>query len=165
MATVTLGGNPVKTSGELPQIGSKAPDFKLVKTDLSTASLQDYAGTKLVLNIFPSVDTGTCAASVRAFNAKASELENTKVLCISRDLPFAQKRFCGAEGLENVENLSDFNTGDFGKSYGLELSESVLSGLHSRVVIVLDENGVVKYAEQVAEIADEPNYEAALASL
>jgi thiol peroxidase len=165
MATVTLGGNPVKTSGELPQIGSKAPDFKLVKTDLSTASLQDYAGTKLVLNIFPSVDTGTCAASVRAFNAKASELENTKVLCISRDLPFAQKRFCGAEGLENVENLSDFNTGDFGKSYGLELSESVLSGLHSRVVIVLDENGVVKYAEQVPEIADEPNYEAALASL
>ena len=165
MATVTLGGNPVKTSGELPQIGSKAPDFKLVKTDLSTASLQDYAGTKLVLNIFPSVDTGTCAASVRAFNAKASELENTKVLCISRDLPFAQKRFCGAEGLENVENLSDFNTGDFGKSYGLELSESVLSGLHSRVVIVLDENGVVKYAEQVAEIADEPNYEAALAAL
>ena len=165
MATVTLGGNPVKTSGELPQIGSKAPDFKLVKTDLSTASLQDYAGTKLVLNIFPSVDTGTCAASVRAFNAKASELENTKVLCISRDLPFAQKRFCGAEGLENVENLSDFNTGNFGKSYGLELSESVLSGLHSRVVIVLDENGVVKYAEQVPEIADEPNYEAALASL
>ena len=165
MATVTLGGNPVKTSGELPQIGSKAPDFKLVKTDLSTASLQDYAGTKLVLNIFPSVDTGTCAASVRAFNAKASELENTKVLCISRDLPFAQKRFCGAEGLENVENLSDFNTGNFGKSYGLELSESVLSGLHSRVVIVLDENGVIKYAEQVPEIADEPNYEAALASL
>ena len=165
MATVTLGGNPVKTSGELPQIGSKAPDFKLVKTDLSTASLQDYAGTKLVLNIFPSVDTGTCAASVRAFNAKASGLENTKVLCISRDLPFAQKRFCGAEGLENVENLSDFNTGNFGKSYGLELSESVLSGLHSRVVIVLDENGVVKYAEQVPEIADEPNYEAALASL
>lgn len=165
MATVTLGGNPVKTSGELPKTGTKAPDFKLVKTDLSLASLSDYAGTKLVLNIFPSVDTGTCAASVRAFNSKASGLENTKVLCISRDLPFAQKRFCGAEGLENVENLSDFNTGNFGKDYGLELSESVLSGLHSRVVIVLDENGTVKYAEQVAEIADEPNYEAALAAL
>jgi thiol peroxidase len=165
MATVTLGGNPVKTSGELPKVGSKAPDFKLVKTDLSIATLADYAGSKLVLNIFPSVDTGTCAASVRTFNAKASELENTKVVCISRDLPFAQKRFCGAEGLENVENLSDFNTGSFGKDYGLELSEGVLSGLHSRVVVVLDENGTVKYAEQVAEIADEPNYEAALASL
>lgn len=165
MATVTLGGNPVKTSGELPQVGTMAPDFKLIKTDLSTASLSDYKGSQVVLNIFPSVDTGTCAASVRAFNAKASGLENTKVLCISRDLPFAQKRFCGAEGLDNVENLSDFNTGSFGKDYGLELSESVLSGLHSRVVIVLDENGTVKYAEQVAEIADEPNYDAALAAL
>lgn len=165
MATVTLGGNPVKTSGELPKVGSKAPDFKLIKTDLSTATLSDYQGKRVVLNIFPSVDTGTCAASVRAFNAKASELQNTTVLCISRDLPFAQKRFCGAEGLENVENLSDFNTGSFGKDYGLELSESVLSGLHSRVVLVLDENGMVKYAEQVPEIADEPNYDAALASL
>lgn len=165
MATVTLGGNPVKTSGELPKVGSKAPDFKLIKTDLSTAKLSDYQGKRVVLNIFPSVDTGTCAASVRAFNAKASELQNTTVLCISRDLPFAQKRFCGAEGLENVENLSDFNTGSFGKDYGLELSESVLSGLHSRVVLVLDENGTVKYAEQVSEIADEPNYDAALASL
>lgn len=165
MATVTLGGNPVKTSGELPAIGSKAPDFQLVKNDLSIASLSDFAGSKLVLNIFPSVDTGTCAASVRHFNENASQLEKTKVLCISRDLPFAQKRFCGAEGLENVINLSDFNTGTFGKAYGLELSESVLAGLHSRVVIVLDENGIVKYTEQVAEIADEPNYDAALASL
>ncbi len=165
MATVTLGGNPVKTSGELPKVGSKAPEFKLVKNDLSIASLADYAGIKLVLNIFPSVDTGTCAASVRKFNESASTLENTKVLCISRDLPFAQKRFCGAEGLENVENLSDFKTGSFGKDYGLELSESVLTGLHSRVVLVIDENGVVKYAEQVPEIADEPNYEAALATL
>ena len=165
MATVTLGGNPVKTSGELPKIGSKAPNFKLIKTDLSTASLADFAGSKVVLNIFPSIDTGTCAASVRHFNQSASQLENTKVLCISRDLPFAQKRFCGAEGLENVINLSDFNTGQFGKDYGLELSESVFSGLHSRVVIVLNENGTVKYAEQVAEIADEPNYDAALASL
>ena len=165
MATITLGGNPVKTSGELPKVGSKAPEFKLVKNDLSIVSLADYAGSKLVLNIFPSVDTGTCAASVRKFNESASTLENTKVLCISRDLPFAQKRFCGAEGLENVENLSDFNTGSFGKEYGLELSESVLAGLHSRVVLVLDENGIVKYAEQVPEIADEPNYDAALASL
>ena len=165
MATVTLGGNPVKTSGELPKVGSKAPDFKLVKNNLSIVSLGDFAGSKLVLNIFPSIDTGTCATSVRKFNESASQLQNTKVLCISRDLPFAQKRFCGAEGLENVINLSDFNTGSFGKEYGLEMVESVLAGLHSRVVIVLDENGIVKYTEQVPEIADEPNYENALASL
>jgi thiol peroxidase len=165
MATVTLGGNPIHTSGELPKTGSKAPDFKLVKTDLSMATLADFAGSKVVLNIFPSIDTGTCATSVRTFNAKASALANTKVLCISRDLPFAQKRFCGAEGLEDVINLSDFNTGSFGKDYGLEITDSVLAGLHSRVVIVLDENGIVKYAEQVPEIADEPNYESALAAL
>jgi len=165
MATVTLGGNPVKTSGELPKVGSKAPDFKLVKNDLSIVSLADFAGSQLVLNIFPSIDTGTCATSVRKFNESASQLNNTKVLCISRDLPFAQKRFCGAEGLENVINLSDFNTGSFGKEYGLEMVESVLAGLHSRVVIVLDEKGTVKYTEQVPEIADEPNYDKALASL
>ena len=165
MATITLGGNPINTNGSLPQVGSKATDFQLVKSDLSVATLADYAGSKLVLNIFPSIDTGTCATSVRTFNAKASALENTKVLCISRDLPFAQKRFCGAEGLENVINLSDFKEGSFGKNYGLEIVDGPLAGLHSRVVIVLDENGVVKHAEQVAEIADEPNYEAALASL
>ncbi len=165
MATVTLGGNPIHTNGELPKTGSKAPDFKLVNTDLSIASLADFAGSKVVLNIFPSIDTGTCATSVRTFNAKASTIANTKVLCISRDLPFAQKRFCGAEGLENVINLSDFNTGSFGKDYGLEITDSVLAGLHSRVVIVLDENGIIKYAEQVPEIADEPNYETALAAL
>ncbi len=165
MATVTLGGNPIHTNGELPKTGSKAPDFKLVNTDLNIASLADFAGSKVVLNIFPSIDTGTCATSVRTFNAKASALSNTKVLCISRDLPFAQKRFCGAEGLENVINLSDFNTGSFGKDYGLEITDSVLAGLHSRVVIVLDENGIINYAEQVPEIADEPNYENALAAL
>ncbi|MDO8316148.1 MAG: thiol peroxidase, partial [Flavobacterium sp.] len=109
MASITLGGNPVQTSGELPKVGTKIADFKLVKTDLSYTSLADFAGKKLVLNIFPSVDTGTCAASVRRFNESASTLENTTVLCISRDLPFAQKRFCGAEGLENVVNLSDFS--------------------------------------------------------
>lgn len=165
MAAITLGGNPINTNGSLPQVGSKATDFQLIKSDLSVATLADYAGSKLVLNIFPSIDTGTCATSVRTFNAKASALENTKVLCISRDLPFAQKRFCGAEGLENVENLSDFKEGSFGKNYGLEIVDGPLAGLHSRVVIVLDENGVVKHAEQVGEIADEPNYEAALASL
>ncbi len=165
MAAITLGGNPINTNGSLPQVGSKAIDFQLVKSDLSVASLADYAGSKLVLNIFPSIDTGTCATSVRTFNAKAGALENTKVLCISRDLPFAQKRFCGAEGLENVENLSDFKEGSFGKNYGLEIVDGPLAGLHSRVVIVLDENGIVKHAEQVGEIADEPNYEAALTSL
>jgi thiol peroxidase len=165
MASITLGGNPVNTIGELPKVSSIAPQFELVKNDLSVATLADFKGSKLVLNIFPSIDTGTCATSVRTFNAKASTLENTKVLCISRDLPFAQKRFCGAEGLENVINLSDFKTGNFGKNYGLEILDGALAGLHSRVVIILDENGVVKYSEQVSEIANEPNYDAALASL
>jgi thiol peroxidase len=165
MASITLGGNPIHTNGSLPQVGSKAIDFQLVKNDLSEATLADFTGIKLVLNIFPSIDTGTCATSVRTFNAKASALENTKVLCISRDLPFAQKRFCGAEGLENVVNLSDFKEGSFGKNYGLEIVDGPLAGLHSRVVIIIDENGDVKYAEQVGEIADEPNYDAALAAL
>jgi thiol peroxidase len=165
MASITLGGNPIHTNGTLPQKGSKATDFTLVKTDLSTTSLADFLGKKVVLNIFPSIDTGTCAQSVRTFNEKASQLENTVVLCISRDLPFAQKRFCGAEGLENVINLSDFKSGQFGKDYGLEMIDGPLSDLHSRVVIVLDENGTVLHAEQVGEIADEPNYEAALAVL
>ena len=165
MASITLGGNPIQTSGELPKIGSKIANFKLIKTDLSVASLGDFAGKKLVLNIFPSIDTGTCAASVRKFNESASTLHNTTVLCISRDLPFAQKRFCGAEGLENVVNLSDFSEGSFGKTNGLEISDGPLAGLHSRVIIVVDENGTITHTEQVAEIADEPNYEAALAVL
>lgn len=165
MANILLGGNPVSTSGELPQTGSKAPEFTLVKTDLSTVSLADFKGSKLVLNIFPSVDTGTCAASVRQFNQKASTLENTKVLCISRDLPFAQNRFCGAEGLENVVSLSDFRDGSFGAAYGLTVANGPLQGLLSRVVIVLDEEGTVKYTEQVADIKDEPNYDNALAAL
>lgn len=165
MASITLGGNPVHTSGELPAVGSKLADFKLVQNDLSVASLSNFAGKKLVLNIFPSVDTGTCATSVRKFNQSASELENTTVLCISRDLPFAQKRFCGAEGLENVVNLSDFQTGSFGKANGLEIVDGPLAGLHSRVIIVVDADGTITHTEQVAEIANEPNYEAALAAL
>lgn len=165
MATITLGGNPIQTSGDLPKVGTKAPDFALVKNDLSTVTLADFAGSRLVLNIFPSIDTGTCATSVRKFNEKASQLQNTKVLCISRDLPFAQKRFCGAEGIENAISLSDFKTGRFGKDYGLEMIDGALNGLHSRVVIILNESGIVLYAEQVAEIADEPNYENALAVL
>lgn len=165
MASITLGGNPVHTSGELPAVGSKLADFKLVQNNLSVASLSDFAGKKLVLNIFPSVDTGTCAASVRKFNQSASDLENTKVLCISRDLPFAQKRFCGAEGLENVVNLSDFKEGSFGKANGLEIVDGPLAGLHSRAIIVVDADGTITHTEQVAEIANEPNYEAALAAL
>ena len=165
MASIALGGNPIHTSGELPKVGTKLADFKLIKTDLSVASISDFSGKKLVLNIFPSVDTGTCAASVRKFNESASTLENTTVLCISRDLPFAQKRFCGAEGLENVVNLSDFSEGSFGKTNGLEITDGPLAGLHSRVIIVVDENGIITHTEQVAEIADEPNYEAALAVL
>lgn len=165
MASITLGGNPIHTNGELPAVGSKATNFNMVKTDLGAATLADYTGSKVVLNIFPSIDTGTCAASVRKFNEKASALANTKVLCISRDLPFAQKRFCGAEGLENVINLSDFKDGSFGKNYGLEITDGPLAGLHSRVVIVLDENGTILHTEQVKEIADEPNYDAALAVL
>jgi thiol peroxidase len=165
MASITLGGNPIHTSGELPKVGTQLADFKLVKNDLSTASLSDFAGKKVILNIFPSIDTGTCAASVRKFNETASKLGNTTVLCISRDLPFAQKRFCGAEGLENVINLSDFQEGSFGKTNGLEIVDGPLTGLHSRAVIVVDEKGTITHTEQVAEIADEPNYEAALAVL
>lgn len=165
MATVTLGGNPINTIGSLPENGAAAPDFTLVKTDLSTASLSDFKGTRLVLNIFPSVDTGTCAASVRKFNEQASGLENTKVLCISRDLPFAQARFCGAEGLNNVISLSDFQEGSFGNAYGVTFAEGPLKGLLSRAVVVINENGDVVYTEQVAETKDEPNYEAALAAL
>lgn len=162
MATVTLGGNPVNTNGTLPQSGSKLADLSFVKNDLSVVSLSDYQGTRLILNIFPSIDTGTCAASVRQFNKLASELSNTKVLCISRDLPFAQKRFCGAEGIENVETLSDFQTGESGKAVGLELIDGALKGLHARAIIVLDENNVVLHTELVSEIANEPNYNAAL---
>ena len=165
MASITLGGNPIHTSGDLPKVGSKLADFKLVKNDLSIASLSDFVGKKLVLNIFPSIDTGTCATSVRKFNENVSKLENTNVLCISRDLPFAQKRFCGAEGIENVINLSDFKDGSFGKTNGLEIVDGPLAGLSSRVIIVVDENGTIIHTEQVLEIASEPNYEAALAVL
>ncbi|MEO0059376.1 MAG: hypothetical protein RLZZ312_1023 [Bacteroidota bacterium] len=165
MSQITLGGNAIHTSGTLPSVGSKAIDFQLVANDLSVKTLADFAGSRVVLNIFPSIDTGTCAASVRAFNQKASALTNTKVLCISRDLPFAQKRFCGSEGLENVINLSDFKAGQFGKDYGLEIVDGPLAGLNSRVVIVLDENGTILHTEQVGEIADEPNYDAAVAVL
>lgn len=165
MATITLGGNPVHTSGEMPQIGTQAPDFTLVKNDLSAATLKDFSGSRLILNIFPSIDTGVCATSVRKFNEMAAGLSNTKVLCISRDLPFAQKRFCGTEGIENALTLSDFRSGSFGKDYGLEMTDGNLSGLHARAVIVLDEDARVLYTELVPEIASEPNYDLALTAL
>ena len=165
MATVTLKGNALKTSGELPKVGVKAPDFTLTASDLSSKTLSDFTGSKLVLNIFPSVDTGTCAQSVRTFNKEASTLNNTKVLCISHDLPFAQARFCGAEGLENVINLSDYKNGSFGKSYGLNFIDGPLEALHSRCIVVIDENGIITHTEQVPETVDEPNYEAALKAL
>ncbi len=165
MANITLGGNPIETSGNLPSVGSKAPDFKLTATDLSTKSLTDYNGSRLILNIFPSVDTGTCAQSVRTFNEKASQLENTKVLCISKDLPFALARFCGAEGLDNVETLSDFKTGDFGNDYGITFKTGPLETLLSRCIVVIEKDRTILHSEQVAEIKDEPNYTAALDAL
>lgn len=165
MANITLKGNAINTIGNLPNTGTKASDFKLTAVDLSHKSLSDFSGKKVVLNVFPSVDTGTCATSVREFNKKASNLENTVVLCVSKDLPFAQARFCGAEGIENVVMLSDFANGNFGKSYELEIVDGSLANLHSRAIVVIDENGNVTYTEQVSEIVDEPNYTAALSSL
>ncbi len=165
MATISFKGTPVTTSGDLPEIGSNAPNFKLTATDLSSKSLNDYLGHNVILNIFPSVDTGTCAQSVRTFNEKAAQLDNTKVLCISKDLPFASARFCSAEGIDNVESLSDFRDGNFGKNYGLTLVDGPLAALHSRCVIVLNDKAEVIYTEQVSEITEEPNYEAALDSL
>ena len=165
MAKITLKGNEINTIENLPEVGSNAKDFSLVKTDLSTATLADFKGQQLILNIFPSIDTGTCAASVRNFNKEAANLVNTKVLCISRDLPFAQNRFCGAEGIENVVMLSDFNTGQFGKDYGLNFANGPLSGLNSRSIVIIDSEGKVTYTEQVSETTEEPNYEKALASL
>lgn len=165
MATITLKGNTIHTLGNLPQIGQQAPDFTLVKNDLSTTQLSDYQGQKVVLNIFPSIDTGVCATSVRKFNEEAASLQNTKVLCISKDLPFAQARFCAAEGIENVENLSDFRTGSFGKDFGIEIIDGPLAGLHARAVVVLDETGKVTYTELVPEISQEPDYQSAINSL
>jgi thiol peroxidase len=161
MAEITLKGNKINTSGNLLEVGSQAKEFNLVANDLSVKTLSDYKGKKVVLNIFPSLDTPTCAASVRRFNQEASSLENTKVLCISKDLPFAQARFCGAEGLENVETLSDFRS-NFGMDYNLQIVDGPLAGLASRAVVVVDENGKVVYTQQVSEIVDEPNYEEVL---
>jgi thiol peroxidase len=165
MAKITLKGNPFNSIGKLPEVGSQAKDFSLVAVDLARVGINDFKGNKVVLNIFPSLDTPTCAASVRQFNKVAAEKEGVKVLCISRDLPFAQARFCGAEGLDNVITLSDYEKGSFGKEYGVEIVDGPLANLHSRAVVILDEEGKVTYTQQVSEIVDEPNYDEVLKNL
>ena len=165
MATVTLRGNPVNVGGNFPKVGDSAPDFNLTAGDLSDVSLASYAGKRKVLNIVPSLDTPTCAQSTRVFNEKASAMSNTVVLVIAADLPFAMSRFCGAEGLKDVVTLSTFRGKDFHTRYGVDIADSPLRGLTARGVVVLDENNKVKHAELVSEIAQEPNYDAALAAL
>lgn len=165
MSQVTLKGNPVQVEGQLPAVGQKAPVFSLVGKDLSDVALSGYSGKRKVLNIFPSVDTPTCATSVRRFNEKASQLDNAVVLCISADLPFAQARFCGAEGLSNVVTLSTMRGHDFLKNYGVAIASGPLAGLAARAVVVLDEQDKVLHTELVGEIANEPNYDAALHAL
>lgn len=162
--TITLKGNEVHTIGTLPAVGTTVKDFALVDSGLAVKTLETFAGKKKVFNIFPSIDTPTCAASSRKFNEEASKLENTVVINVSKDLPFALGRFCAAEGLNNVETLSDFRS-SFGDDYEVTITDSPLKGLLSRAVIVTDENNNVVYTEQVSEIADEPNYDAALAAL
>jgi thiol peroxidase len=165
MSKVTLNGNPVNTIGELPAVGSKAPDFSLVGTSLSDVKNTDFEGKRLVLNIFPSLDTATCAASVRRFNVEAAKLGNTSVICISKDLPFAHNRFCVAEGIANVVSASEFRSNAFGKAFGVMITDSVLQGLLARSVVVLDTDGTVLHTELVSEIANEPDYQSALDSL
>ena len=163
MAQTALGGNPVNTVGDLPAVGT-SPSFSLTKGNLSEVTAADYAGKRLILNIFPSIDTPTCATSVRQFNQRAAALDNAVVLNVSADLPFAQGRFCGAEGIENVENASAFRS-DFGDEWGVKLADGRLAGLFARAIVVLDEGGTVTYTELVPEIANEPNYDAAIAAL
>lgn len=163
MSKITLGGKPINTHGELPKVGASAPDFTLTATaDMSEVSLKNYAGKNVVMNIFPSVDTGVCATSVRKFNAEASKLNNTVVLCISKDLPFAMKRFCGAEGLSNVVTLSDYRNKGFSKAYGVEILDGAFEALDARAIVVVGADGTVKHTELVPEIGQEPNYEAAI---
>jgi len=165
MAKITLKGNAINTISQLPKAGEVAPEFKLISTDLSEKTLADFKGKRVVLNIFPSLDTPTCAMSVRKFNEEVSKLENTVVLCISKDLPFAHGRFCSTEGIENVVSLSEFKDDSFGTAYGVKIVDGPLAGLFSRAVVILDEEGKVTYNEQVPEIVDEPNYEAAINSM
>jgi thiol peroxidase len=165
MAQVTLKGNPVNTCGSLPAVGEAAPDFTAIDKDLKEVSLQDFTGRKVVLNIFPSVDTPTCAMSVRRFNAEIAKRDNAVVICVSMDLPFAHARFCGAEGIENVVSVSAFRQPEFGDHYGVRITEGPLAGLFARAVVVVDEKGRVAYHQLVPEIADEPDYDTALQAL
>lgn len=165
MTKITLKGNPIKTVGKLPKVGKKAPKFNLVGTDLSQSKLKDFRGKKVLMNITPSLDTGVCATSLRKFNEEGAKLDNTVVINISKDLPFAQARFCGAEGIENAITLSDFQTDKFGKKYGVTIKNGPMKGLLSRAVIVINEEGRVVYTEQVPEIVQEPNYKAAIEAL
>jgi len=165
MATITLKGTPIETMGDLPQVGETAPGFTLTKRDLSETTLNEFAGKRIVLNIFPSLDTAVCATSVRRFNVEASKLENSVVICVSADLPFAHERFCVAEGIDDVISVSSFRSEAFGKDYGVKITSGPLTGLLSRAIVIVDESGKVIYTEQVPEIAQEPNYEAALAAL
>ncbi|MGY9072112.1 MAG: thiol peroxidase [Acidimicrobiales bacterium] len=165
MAEITLGGNPVNTSGDLPAAGSPAPDFTLTAGNLSSVSKADFAGKNLVLNIFPSVDTPTCATSIRTFNERAADMDGTVVLCVSADLPFAQGRFCGTEGLENVSTASTFKNPEFLENFGVAMSDGKLEGLCARAVVVMNADGTVLHSELVSEIAQEPNYDAALEAL
>jgi thiol peroxidase len=165
MAELKFKGNPIHTNGNLPKVGEKAPDFTLVKNDLSRTSLNNYTGKNVILNIFPSIDTGVCATSVRKFNEKAAELKNTVILCVSKDLPFANGRFCGAEGISNVETLSDFDGGSFGKNYEVQMTDGPLQGLLARAIVAVNGNGAVVYTELVDDIVNEPNYDAVLKAL
>jgi thiol peroxidase len=165
VAKITLKGNPIHTAGTIPAVGAKAPDFKLTKNDLSDVSLKDFQGKKIVLNIFPSIDTGVCATSVRKFNQEAANLPNTVVVGVSRDLPFALKRFCGAEGISNVVTTSALRDDSFGKTYGVTIADGPMAGLLSRAIVVIDDKGKVVYGEQVPEITQEPNYAGALAAV
>lgn len=165
MASITLKGNSITTIGNLPAVGTKAPAFALTKTDLSTCTLADFAGKNVVLNIFPSIDTPVCATSVRKFNEVAGSKNDTVVLCISADLPFAHSRFCETDGLKNVISCSVFRSAEFGKDYGVTITSGPIAGLLSRAIVIIDTNGKVKYTEQVPEIAQEPDYDKALAQL
>lgn len=162
MAKITLKGTVINTIGNLPQTGTSAPEFTLTKTDLSDTTLADYKGKNVILNIFPSLDTSVCASSVRKFNAEAEKLNNTVILCVSRDLPFAHNRFCSVEGLKNVVPVSELRNSNFGKDYGVSVTDGPLEGLFSRAIVVIDSNSKVVYTEQVPEIAQEPDYEKAL---
>ncbi len=165
MKEITLKGKTIHISGKVPSVGENAPDFLLTKTDMSDVSLKDFKGKKIVLNIFPSVDTSVCAMSVRKFNEEAGKLDNTVVLCVSEDLPFAHARFCSAEGIQNVVSCSDMRRRDFGKKYGLEIVDGPIAGLLARAVIVIGTDGKVAYVQLVPEIAQEPDYAAALAAV